>query len=313
MAQFEASSKERLDVFLARQEPALTRSLAQRLIKSSKVKVNGNVTRKPALILKEGDQVSMVEENNTQPKETLEAIDLQLEVLYEDDACLVIYKPAGYAVHPAQAMRKDESTILNGIAFLFQERGIPFTEDATLVHRLDRETTGCLLVSKNHEAHLALQKQFADRTVKKIYLAIVAGVPSPKTAIIDAPIGRNLVNRTLMSIFKTSKSRDARTTYRTLESKDDVSFLECDLHTGRTHQVRVHLRSIGHPILGDATYATSQSEEVTEKYELKGLCLHAWKLRFVSPDSKEEVQVVADLPVSFLSVIEKCNFTRPPK
>jgi len=162
---------------------------------------------------------------------------------------------------------------------------------------LDKETTGCLLIAKTEKAHTFLQKQFADRTVKKTYLALVAGVPSPPSAIIDAPIGRNLVNRTLMSIFKTRSSREAKTTYRTLEVRVNCTLLECDLHTGRTHQIRVHLRSIGHPILGDSSYGTHESKKITKGLGINGLCLHAQKLSF-NTLSHKRVDVEAPLSVS---------------
>jgi len=311
----------RLDVFLSSQEEGLSRSKAQKLIKDGLVQVNGKRVTKVAFMLKEGDSISVDAVHGStrlatsEPQlhaNTIDTIDLHLDILYEDDACLVINKPAGLAVHPASSMKKGEMTILNGIEFLFNKRGLPFSSDAVLVHRLDKETTGCLLIAKTSQAHAALQKQFEDRTVSKKYLALVCGVPIPSSATIDAPIGRNLMQRTMMSIFKTGKSREARTTYRTLQAKKDCALLECDLHTGRTHQVRVHLSSIKHPILGDPKYHSHLSDEVTREYGIEGLCLHAWKLRFDSPVTSERVKVEAALPRSFKVALESRNMIPPP-
>ena len=297
MSECYASLPQRLDVFLSSQDGVLSRSKAQKLIKDGMVQVNGKVVTKVAFMLKEGDHITVAESRGStiRGRDVESSVDLHLDVLYEDSACLVINKPAGLAVHPASSMKKGDRTILNGVEFLFKKRSLPFSEDAILVHRLDKETTGCLLIAKNVAAHAALQKQFEDRTVSKKYLALVAGVPSPSSATIDAPIGRNLVQRTMMSIFKTGKSRAAKTTYKTIQAKEDCALLECDLHTGRTHQVRVHLSSIEHPILGDPKYHSALSEKVTKEYGIKGLCLHAWKLAFDSQVDERRVSVVAPI------------------
>ncbi|MFH1671064.1 MAG: RluA family pseudouridine synthase [Patescibacteria group bacterium] len=295
MSEYFASLPQRLDVFLSSQEGVLSRSKAQKLIKDGNVQVNGKSVAKVAFKLREGDHITVVESRGSplRGRGVESSVDLHLDILYEDDMCLVINKPAGLAVHPASSMKKGERTLLNGIEFIFNKRSLPFSEDAALVHRLDKATTGCLLIAKNAEVHAVLQKQFEDRTVKKTYLALVVGVPNPPSATIDAPIGRNLMQRTMMSIFKTGKSREAKTTYKTLQAKEDCALIECDLHTGRTHQVRVHLSSIKHPILGDPKYHSALSEKVTKEYGIKGLCLHAWKLEFDSPVGGRRVKVVA--------------------
>ena len=194
-------------------------------------------------------------------------------------------------------MSKEDATILDGLRFLFQDRKLPFSESEVLVHRLDKETTGCLLIAKNPKAHLALQKQFETRTVEKFYLALVAGVPSPKAATIDAPIGRHTGDRTRMSIVQVGKTRNALTTYRTLSSAQGIALLSCELHTGRTHQIRVHLQSIGHPILGDEKYGSTASLKITAAMQVDFLCLHAWKLSFVSPTTKKKISVSCSLPM----------------
>ncbi|MDB4979177.1 MAG: RluA family pseudouridine synthase, partial [Candidatus Peribacteria bacterium] len=236
---------QRLDAFLASQNIVLSREKAKKLIAAGNVCVNTVIVKKMAYILSADDAVTVKAESNDQQNIAVEPIDQSLPVLFEDDACLVVNKPAGLAVHPGAGMEPGEKTLLNGIAFLFMGRGIPFSEEAVLVHRLDKETTGCLLVAKNAAAHKTLQKQFESRTVEKLYLALVAGIPSPASAVIDAPIGRSSMNRTRMSITGVGSVRHAKTTYRTLVTNmvHSTALVECDLHTGRTHQIRVHLHA----------------------------------------------------------------------
>lgn len=282
MHEFTSEIKGRLDAFLAK-EADVSRVRAGQLIKDGCVKVNGRVTTKPAHIVEPEDAIVASIEGLKASEDHVTPVDLKLPILYEDDDCLVINKPAGVAVHPAIGIPKDEPTILHGAAFLFKERKIPFVASHVLVHRLDRETTGCLLIAKNPDAHRKLQKQFSDRTVEKSYLALVSGVPKNAAAVIDAPIGRSTIHRTKMSVHNTAKTREARTTYRVLGSSNGVSLLQCDLHTGRTHQLRVHLTTIGHPILGDETYNNKESEKKSRELSINDLCLHSWKLKFESP------------------------------
>jgi len=301
--QFIITEKQRLDLFLVA-EGGLSRAKVQGLIKEGRVTVNGRATTKVAQVLHAGDTVVLTSADPVREGGTvIEPADLQIPVLYEDAACMVLNKPAGFAVHPAPTT-KEEQTILHGVAHLFAERSLPFSADAVLVHRLDRETTGCLLIAKTAEAHRALQKQFEERTTRKTYLALVAEVPDPPEAVIDAPVGRQITDRTRMSVFKTSVSRDAKTTYRTLKAAHDCALLACDLHTGRTHQVRVHLSSIGHPILGDPTYSSSISERLTEEFDVRNLCLHAWRLTFRSPADGQNHTVEAALPETFSAAIK---------
>lgn len=303
---------QRLDAFLADQHPQVSRSRIQKMIKAGGIELNGEEVTKPGLKLKEGDTVfQTVEWEETPASSSIDPIDLQLPVLYEDKDCLVLNKPAGFPVHPGAGIPEGDPTILHGIAHLFTERGIPFSSDSVLVHRLDKDTTGCLLVAKIPEAHGLLQKQFEHRDVTKVYLALVLGQPDLPKAIIDAPIGRNLTDRTKMSVLRTSVSREAKTSYRTLETTGSASLLQCHLHTGRTHQIRVHLSSIGHPILGDAMYGSSQSEQYTRQHAIQCLCLHARKLTFLSPTKLKEISAEAPLPVTFISALESLHITLP--
>ena len=307
MSQWVVSLPDRLDAFLSKESRMLSRTKAQTSIEKGRVFVNDECVIKVAFRLQEGDTVTLQEDVNAEADTHTQPVDLELPVLYEDESCLVINKPSGIAVHPGAGMSPDEKTLLNGIAFLFQERKIPFSPDGVLVHRLDRETTGCLLVAKSPEAHRTLQMQFEKRSVEKFYLAIVAGVPSPEAAVVDASIGRSTYDRTKMTILGSSRSREARTTYRTLEKGKNCALLLCELHTGRTHQIRVHLSSIDHPILGDGTYTNLLSERVSEEFAIHDLCLHAWKLSFTPLHASAPVTVTAPPPSSFIASLRQAG------
>jgi len=306
MPEWVVSLPERLDVFLASGGRTLSRGRAQKSIDDGFVLVNDAVVTKVSFRLQEGDKVSLREEEASLDS-PFEAADLSLVVLYEDAACLVLDKPAGIAVHPGAGMAPGERTILHGVAFLFAERSLPFSSEAVLVHRLDRDTTGCLLVAKSPAAHLTLQKQFETRSIGKQYLALVAGIPEHPEALIDAPIGRSTADRTMMSVRGTGSTREAQTSYKILDAGEKAALLLCNLFTGRTHQVRVHLHSIGHPVLGDGTYTNGLSERLGEELDIHSLCLHAWKLRFSSPADGREHEVVAPLPRAFGRAMEKAG------
>ncbi|MAE68772.1 MAG: RluA family pseudouridine synthase [Candidatus Peribacteraceae bacterium] len=307
--EFTATESGRLDALIAAQDEQLSRSKIQKAIKEGSVTVNGKVVKKSSLKVTEGDTVYIEISEIRNPKSEITPINQHLDVLFEDDAVIVINKPAGYAVHPGHSMEENETTILHGIAYLFNERNIPFSADSTLAHRLDKPTTGCLVVVKNNNSYQHLQKQFEERTTKKKYLALVSGVPEYKEATIDSPIGRNLTDRTKMSVLQTSTSRDAKTSYRVIDHKEDCAVLECDLHTGRTHQIRVHLASIGHPILGDLPYGSPASKKVSDKYAVEGLCLHAKEITFVSPADSIEHTVEAPLSSTISAALSSTGLT----
>lgn len=288
------SAPDRLDAFLATDGRMRSRTLAQDSITQGFVTVNDEVIHKPAFRLQEGDVVALTQEEEASSNDVV-PMDLNLEVLFEDENCFVINKPEGLMVHPGLGMAPGEPTVLHGLAFIFQKKKLPFSAGHVLAHRLDKDTSGALLCAKTPEVHLRLQEQFQERTVEKFYLALVAGIPSPPEAMIDAPIGRSAHARTTMSVTQVSAARDARTTYRTLQTSGKIALLECELHTGRTHQIRVHLSSIGHPILGDGTYTNEMSQRLRDELEINHMYLHAWKLRFDSP-GKGRVDIKAPLP-----------------
>ncbi len=308
--EYTATDAGRLDMFLAAQS-GMSRSQAADCIRRGCVTVNGRLLYKPAQLTEPGMLVAVDPEGLPVSETHVEKVNLHLEILYEDETCLVISKPAGTAVHPAPGLPRTEHTVLHGAAWLFAERGIPFDASHVLVHRLDKDTTGALLLAKSPRAHKELQAQFQERTVQKFYLALVAGVPSPATALIDAAVGRSTSNRTKMSVLGASGTREARTTYRTLAVQGPVALLSCELHTGRTHQIRVHLHAIGHPILGDTTYSSAQSERLNEEFGVKRICLHAWRLKFVSVQTGKEVLVSVDPPAVFQESLRSCEISWP--
>lgn len=274
------------------------------MITSKLVTVNGVVVTKASFAVAIGDRIEGTFPSPPPVSGESSTKSTTLPILYEDAYCFVINKPAGIVVHPGSGMKTRDETVLSALKPMFTARKLPFSEGEVLVHRLDKDTTGCMLVAKTPKAHLFLQKQFASRTVKKTYVTLVYGRPHEKTATIDAPIGRHGTLRTKMSIHQAVRSRSAQTTYRTLVWTSGVSLLECDLHTGRTHQIRVHLAGIGHPVLGDETYGSSASKVLSQGLGIRQLLLHAKHLEFQSP-SKKSVVVEAPLSDLFLQVLDR--------
>jgi 23S rRNA pseudouridine1911/1915/1917 synthase len=278
----------RLDQFLAKRLPEFSRSRLQQLIRDRFVRLNNSTTR-PRHIVRGGDKIELTEP----PPEKIETLPeaIPLEILFEDDDLIIINKPAGLVVHPGAGHREHTlvNALLNHCAAL---SGIGGKERPGIVHRLDKETSGCLVVAKNDVTHRDLSKQFAARTVEKIYLALVAG-KLPKTAgVIEEKIGRHPVHRKRMSAT-TLRGRAAKTEYRVVRSSDRVSLVECRLYSGRTHQIRVHLHHLGHPVLGDKVYAPRLAKDFPRQM------LHAWKLGFRHPRTEEWKSFEAPLPDDF--------------
>ena len=285
-------SKLRLDQFLAKQLPEYSRSRLQQLILGGFVQLN-NVTTRPRQIVRSGDKIEVIEP----PLEKIETRPepIPLEILFEDDDLIVINKAAGLTVHPGAGHR--EHTLVNALlSHCATLSGIGGKERPGIVHRLDKETSGCLVAAKNDVAHRELSKQFAARTVEKIYLALVAGKLRKATGIIEEKIGRHPVHRQRMSVTS-SRGRTAKTEYRVIRSSDQASLIECRLHSGRTHQIRVHLHHLGHPVLGDKIYAP----KVATNYPRQ--MLHAWKLGFRHPRSAKQKIFEAPLPDDFNQTI----------
>jgi len=285
-------SKLRLDQFLAKRLPEYSRSRLQQLIRGGFVRVNAAITR-PRHIVRPGDRIDLIEPSPQKIDLLPEAI--PLDVLFEDDDLIVINKPAGLTVHPGAGCR--EHTLVNALlSHCATLSGIGGIERPGIVHRLDKETSGCLVVAKNDAAHRDLSKQFAARTVEKIYLALVAGKLRKPAGVIEEKIGRHPVHRQRMSATS-PRGRAARTEYRVVRSSDQASLVECRLHSGRTHQIRVHLHHLGHPVLGDKIYAPRFAKNFARQM------LHAWTLGFRHPGTGEWKHFEAPLPADFKEAI----------
>jgi len=282
----------RLDQFLAKQLPEYSRSRLQQLIRSGFVRLNKQTTR-PRQIVRGGDKIHLIEP----PLEKIEMRPepIPLDVLFEDGDLIIINKPADLTVHPGAGQR--EHTLVNALlSHCTNLSGIGGKERPGIVHRLDKETSGCLVVAKNDIAHRELSKQFAARTVEKIYLALVAGKLRKPTGVIEENIGRHPIQRKRMSVAS-KRGRAAKTEYRVIRSSDQASLVECRLHSGRTHQIRVHLHHLGHPVLGDKIYAPRFTKNFPRQM------LHAWKLGFRHPCTGEWRSFEASLPADFNEAI----------
>jgi len=283
----------RIDRFLALELTDFSRARLQTLIRGGFVRLNGKAPR-PRDPVRSGDRVEL-----TEP--ALEKIEAQpesivLEILFEDDDLLVLNKPAGVVMHPGAGHA--QHTLVNALlAHCTNLSGIGGRERPGIVHRLDKETSGCLVVAKNDATHRDLSKQFAARTMQKIYLALVAGIPRKSTGVIDAAIARHPVHRQRMSIAR-RQGRAAKTEYRVLRSGTDLSLLECTLHSGRTHQIRVHLHHLGHPVLGDKLYGGKRAGAFPRQM------LHAWKLAFRHPRTGEVMTYEAPVPSDFAEAMQ---------
>ncbi|MHA3769940.1 RluA family pseudouridine synthase [Verrucomicrobiota bacterium sgz303538] len=280
----------RLDQFLVAKLPQFTRSRLQSLIQDQHVTLNGSVT-KPGAKVRTGDRIVVVEPPPV-PTGT-QAEDIALDVLFEDEDLIVINKPPGMVVHPAAG--NWEGTVVNALLHHCQNlSGVGGEQRPGIVHRLDKDTSGCLVAAKNDFAHQELARQFAGREVTKIYLALAAGRFKKASGVIEAAIGRHPVQRKKMTVIESGRGRDSKTSWRVLKELGEGTLVECTLHTGRTHQIRVHLKHIGHPLLGDEVYG--------RKGAYPRQMLHAWKLGFIHPRTKQPVHVMAPVPVDFRAV-----------
>jgi len=287
----ERDAGERLDRVLAARPEVASRALAGRLIGTGAARVTG-APRSKSYRLAAGDEVEV----DLQPPQPLEAHDLALDVVYEDDDLLVVDKPAGLVVHPAGGVRG--ATLAHGLVALGARGGSD--ERPGLVHRLDRDTSGLLLVARNDRAHRLLQRSIRRREIERRYLALVQGAPRSRTGRIEAPIGRDRRVRTRQSL-DTVTPRDAVTWFETRESLPGRSLLEARLETGRTHQIRVHLAAIGLPLCGDPVYGVAGDLGLARQF------LHAHRLRLTHPLTGAELDLSSPLPPDLAEALERAR------
>ena len=291
-------TSDRLDRYLADQVTDLSRSRLQKLIEQGHVQVNGEVCTSKKLEVKLGDRIQ-IDIPAAQPLE-LQAEDIPLDILYEDDSLLILNKPAGLVVHPSAG--HEAGTMVNALlAHCLTLPGINGVQRPGIVHRLDKDTTGAIAVAKTEQAFHHLQEQFRTKTARRDYLAIVYGAPPQESGTVDQPIGRHPVERQKMAVVSEEKGRRAITRWRVKERLGNYTLMEFELETGRTHQIRVHSAFIGHPIVGDLTYGSGRK---SVNVNLPGQALHAWRLRLRHPLTEDWVVAIAPLPSTFTKLLE---------
>jgi 23S rRNA pseudouridine1911/1915/1917 synthase len=293
---------ERLDSFLRAHFPAASRGAIQRLIDEGHITVDGKRV-KPTHSPRAGERIDIYWPEPRAAKAQPE--DIPLDVLYEDNHLLVINKPPGLVVHPAAG--NEEHTLVNALLHHCRGRlsGIGGVARPGIVHRLDKDTSGCIVVAKNDATHIALSAQFAERSLGKLYVAIVCGNLPHQSGEIHAAIVRHPNHRKRMAASGES-GRDAWTSYRVLRNLNHATFLEAILHTGRTHQIRVHFQHIGFPLVGDETYGARQNRRLREQtgFVPSRLMLHAQRLEFVHPKTGRKRKFEARLPRDFETALK---------
>lgn len=290
-----AGKSERLDVYLS-EKLDKTRSAVKKLVEDKNVTVNGKV-EKAGKTLKEGDEITVVLPDPV--KLDLEAENIPLDIIYQDEDIAIINKPQGMTVHAGNGVHG--STLVNALLYhLDSLSGINGVIRPGIVHRIDKDTSGLLVVAKNDAAHVSLSEQIKNKTCRRIYLALVEGVVKENDGVIDTFIGRSDKNRTMMAVK--SDGRRAVTHYKVIRRYKDYTLMEFSLETGRTHQIRVHTKYLGHPVVGDPVYGYK-----TQKFRLNGQLLHAFRLKLTHPKSGERMAFEAPLPDYFRAVLAKLD------
>ena len=286
----------RIDSFIPIVQKDISRSMVQKLIEQNNIKVNGKET-KHSYKLKLNDEIEIT---IPEAKEiNLKAQDIPLNVIYEDNDIIVINKPKGMVVHPANG--NPDGTLVNAVMNLCKDSlsGIGGEIRPGIVHRLDKDTSGAIIVAKNDKAHIALSEQLKNHEIKKTYLALVRGIIKENEATINMPIARSKKDRKKMDVDKDGK--EAITHFKVLARyKNKYTLLQINLETGRTHQIRVHLSHIGYPIIGDEVYSNGKNE-----WNVSGQCLHAWKLEFKHPITGKKISLEAEIPEYFKNIIKE--------
>lgn len=287
---------ERLDVYISNKFPKFSRSTIQKIIKNQKVKVNGK-TEKPRYIVKIGDTIEI--EIPKSAKIEIVAQNIPLNIVYEDNDLLIVNKDQGMVVHPGAG--NYENTLVNALLFHTNGKLSTINDEDTrpgIIHRIDKDTSGLLMVAKNDAAHVFLADQLKEHTTKREYQFICHGVVEEDVITVDRPIGRNPKDRLKMAVVEGGKN--AVTHFEVIERFDKFTHMKARLETGRTHQIRVHAKFIKHPLLGDSVYGYKK-----EKFKLNGQTLHAKKLGFIHPTTKEYMEFDSELPNYFKNILLK--------
>ena len=287
----------RIDSYLSNKDDEISRVAVQRLIKNDKILVNGKST-KASYKVQKNDSIKVEEEKPIEI--SLKPQDIPVEIIYEDKDIIVVNKPKGMVVHPANG--NPDGTLVNSLMSICKDSlsGIGGEIRPGIVHRLDKDTSGVIVVAKNDKAHINLSEQIKNHKVEKTYIALVKGVVKANEATIDMPIGRSTKDRKKMAVTKTGKN--AITHFKVIKRFHNYTLLEVKIETGRTHQIRVHLSQIGYPIVGDTTYSNGKNE-----WGIKGQCLHAKSLKFKHPITGKEMFLEAKMPEYFEEVINELD------
>ena len=292
----EESKDLRLDVFLKQNIEEISRTYIQKLIKDGYANVNGTVP-KTNYKVNSGDKVCLNVPETEEPD--IVAQEMPLDIVYEDDDVILINKPKGMVVHPAAGHYT--GTLVNGLMHHCKDNlsGINGVLRPGIVHRIDMDTTGILIACKNDVAHQKISEQLKEHSITRRYRALVYGVIKEDEGVVNAPIGRHPIDRKQMAI-NLKNGKNAITHYRVLERFREYTYIECELETGRTHQIRVHMASLHHPLVGDQVYGPEKNP-----FHLQGQCLHAMVLGFVHPRTHEYMEFCADLPQYFSELLKK--------
>ena len=292
----EEAAGKRIDSYISNINKDLSRATVQRLIEEENIKVNNQKT-KDSYKLKLNDEIEII---IPEAKEiALKAENIPLEILYEDSDIIVVNKPKGMVVHPANG--NPDGTLVNAVMAICKDSlsGIGGEIRPGIVHRLDKDTSGCIIVAKNDKAHVVLSEGLKNHEIKKTYIALVRGIIKENEATINMPIARSTKDRKKMAVDK--KGKEAITHFKVLNRFDNkYTLLEINIETGRTHQIRVHLSHIGYPIIGDEVYSNGKNE-----WNIKGQCLHAKSLDFKHPITEKQMHVEAELPKYFKNILQE--------
>ena len=286
----------RIDTYLS-ENTEYSRTAIQRLIDNDKISVNGK-KEKTSYKVKQGDIIEIEEEPAKEID--LKAQDIPIEILYEDNDIIVVNKPKGMVVHPANG--NPDGTLVNAVMSICKDSlsGIGGEIRPGIVHRLDKNTSGAIIIAKHDKAHIALSEQLKNHEIKKTYIALVRGVVKENNATINMPIARSKKDRKKMDVDKNGK--EAVTHFKVIKRFQDCTLLEINIETGRTHQIRVHLSHIGYPIIGDEVYSNGKN-----KWNIEGQCLHAKSLDFKHPITGKEMHIEAELPNYFKEILEELD------
>ena len=292
----ESNENKRTDAYIS-EKTDYSRTAVQRLIDEEKITINGKIV-KSSYKVQYGDRIEIEEEPAKEIE--LKAQDIPLEILYEDDDIIVVNKPKGMVVHPANG--NPDGTLVNAIMSICKDSlsGIGGEIRPGIVHRLDKNTSGAIIIAKNDKAHINLSEQLKNHEIKKTYIALVRGVVKENNASINMPIGRSKKDRKKMDVDKNGK--EAITHFKVLKRYKDCTLLEINIETGRTHQIRVHLSHIGYPIIGDEVYSNGKN-----RWNIEGQCLHAKSLDFKHPITGKQMHIEAELPEYFKKILEELD------